>query len=1714
MPQSQPLGKMIIELGLDSANFSKGMKGINQQIKTSMTEMKAHLNVIGQSGTEIDRLKVKQAGLTSAVEAQNKKVALAKENYEACRAAVEGNEQATQKQRDALVKAQNEYVKSIGELGTFENQLKQVSIRLTAMESDLYKNGAAMESFGKHMEKAGGIAGKAGQAMMMGLTMPLIAVGTYSAKVTAGFDQSMSKVSAVSGAVGDDFQKLRDKAREMGERTKFSATEAAEAMNYMAMAGWKTGDMLDGIEGIMSLAAASGESLATTSDIVTDALTGFGKSAGDAGRLADIMAAASSNANTNVAMMGETFKYCTPIAGALGFSMEDTAEAIGLMANSGIKASQAGTAMRGMMNNLAGEVKFTGDAIGEMTVRTQESDGSMRELSDILADCRGAFTMMSEAEKVANAESLVGKNAMSGFLAVMNAAPADIEKLSTAIAESEGTAASMAETMQDNLAGKLTILKSQTDELAISFGDILTPKLMELTSGVQGAVDKLNKMDDGTKNAIVNVALFTATAGPAVLVVGKLTSGIGRLVSGAGNGMQTFALWAARITNTSTGMAVNAAATASATAATEANTAATARNTAGLLIRTAKTVADMAASKAHAATEKMRTAALMAESGLLTQQAAAINLSVAAKVKDTAATVTHTIAEKARTSVIGASTAGLSIHTVTTAGMTAATSACAVATGVLSAAIKLLLGPVGLIIAGISALAAGVVLAVKWFTRETEEAKRLKKETEELAEANDALADSLENSNSMYEDNLSSIQAEAGAAKTLTDKVQELSKVENKSAQQKKELQTYVNMLNRSMDGLNVQYDEQADALNLTTDEIYSQISAMEAQAEAQAAQERLTEILKERLQVEEQLSRVQERITEATENDALKNRERKAILEDLTEQENRLQSELDALGESYAYVTDIIIRSTEQESKTVTESTQTILEAYGNIGKAYEDLGDRQKQTIDGITGAYETMSGRLSDLTEKIKLDSETTWAKIQKNQDDTIEKTKEFSELYAKLIEAGVSESYLKAIGATGPEAIPLLKDMLSQGTETVLRSQADWQEAYGVIGDTLVEALELDDTVRGALKDYVLGESGIYGTLNGMIEDADLNALGKSITDGVSKGILDSTDSLTGTAKQMADDTTGAAEDAWEIRSPSRVFAEIGKNLMLGLVEGISSKEGAVYAKATSLANNVTKIMKETLEIHSPSRIMRDEIGKNIALGIAEGIEQNADHAKKSAEDIANEVLQAARTKLENTKVYQELSMADETAFWDKVRIQVKDGTQARIDADKQYFQSKKSMNQKLVGLETEYAEKVRRVHAGLNEDIQSLQDRYQSELTSRTQSIMGSMGLFNKFQASTELSKQDLLNNLQSQVEGLYGWSNDLKDLERRGVTGELMDELRGMGADAAGEIALLAEMTDEELDEYVTLWKEKQRLARREAVRELEPLREETEEQIRKMRLAAAAELEEYRQEFVSAMSEIGVSIQAPMEQIQKSIQSTMTSVVGIASGTISSEAEAPDNVHKFAGLSDNLIKASMGLPGEFYQIGKNTVDGMIKGLTERSGELYRTMTEIMRQAIRTAKEEAQIHSPSRAMMSIGTYMIQGLGMGIENMQGYIDAVARRSAASVTDAFQAGLNSGGNIQIEALGLTGVSTTLTDKTGAIRSILDALELQRIRKQDDAPGGSGTEKRLLEQVIESNNKMIGLLKVIAEKNLIIDRAAMSNAVDLEFEGGGALKARRSV
>ena len=289
------------------------------------------------------------------------------------------------------------------------------------------------------------------------------------------FEAAMSQVQAISGATGSEVTKLTNKAKEMGATTKFTAEESAEAFNYMAMAGWKTEDMLSGIEGILSLAAASGEDLATTSDIVTDALTAFNMKASDAGRFSDVLAAAASNANTTVSGMGETFKYAGSMAGALGYSIEDVALMTGLMANTGIKATMAGTALNSIFTRLSTNTNGAADAMSDLGIEFFTSEGNARDLSDVMEELRSATANMTAEQKSQLANTIAGTQAQKGLLAILNASEEDYNKLANAINNADGAAANMSETMLDNLQGSITLLQSAVDGVKISFGERLSP---------------------------------------------------------------------------------------------------------------------------------------------------------------------------------------------------------------------------------------------------------------------------------------------------------------------------------------------------------------------------------------------------------------------------------------------------------------------------------------------------------------------------------------------------------------------------------------------------------------------------------------------------------------------------------------------------------------------------------------------------------------------------------------------------------------------------------------------------------------------------------------------------------------------------------------------------------------------------------------------------------------------------------------------------------------------------------------------------------------------------------------------------------------------------------------------------------------------------------------------------------------------------------------
>lgn len=399
--------------------------------------------------------------------------------------------------------------------------------KIQRQSSEMMKAGRQISRFGNNIENAG-------KKYTATITTPIVGAGIAAVSTAANFEKGMSKVQSISGATGDDMDALTKKAQEMGAKTKFSASESADAFSYMAMAGWNAGQMMDGIEGVMYLAGATGEDLATTSDIVTDALTAFGMKAKDTNKFVDILAQTANKSNTNVSMLGESFKYVAPSAGSLGYSAADTATALGLMANNGIKASQAGTSLNSWFTRMAKPTKESSKAMEDLGISMTDANGKMKPLRQVMSETRGAFNGLTKSQKAQYAAMLAGKTGMSGLLAIVNSSDKDFNKLSKSIDNSKGAAKKMYNVANNNLLGSLTVLKSTVESIAINFGNKLTPTVKKVTGYLQEAANKFNSLSDSQQNTIIKVAGIVAAVGPAMIVIGGLTSKVGGAIRTVG----------------------------------------------------------------------------------------------------------------------------------------------------------------------------------------------------------------------------------------------------------------------------------------------------------------------------------------------------------------------------------------------------------------------------------------------------------------------------------------------------------------------------------------------------------------------------------------------------------------------------------------------------------------------------------------------------------------------------------------------------------------------------------------------------------------------------------------------------------------------------------------------------------------------------------------------------------------------------------------------------------------------------------------------------------------------------------------------------------------------------------------------------------------------------------------------------------------------------
>lgn len=1063
--------------------------------------------------------------------------------------------------------------------------------------------------FSSGVEKMKSIASKGISAMttaFAAVTAGIAAGGTAAATVGSSFEAAMSKVSAISGSTGKDLQSLTDKAKEMGAKTKFSASESAEALQYMAMAGWDTKSMLSGIDGIMSLAAADGLDLATTSDIVTDALTAFGLKASDSTHFADVLAKASSSANTNVSMLGESFKYVAPLAGTMGYSVEDVSVALGLMANASVKGSMAGTSLKTALSNLASPTQQMAEVMDKYKISISDTNGNALPLIDVLKQLREKFGTLSETEQTAAASTLFGKEAMSGMLAIINASDSDFKKLTENINNADGAAQSMADTMQDNLQGQITILKSALEGLGIEIYEGMQAPLKDAAVEAQGYVNRLTEaFTDGGLTGMIEEAgnifgeLAVKAAEYAPKMVDTAIKFVQSFVHGIAKNSDKLASAAVKIIETIISGVTNAAPKLVTAAKTiisaivdnlvkllpseiqkpvkeAVNTIKKSFEDGGIrrAINTVKTVlsnlAKVATNLAKTVLPPLAKAVDFVADNLGTLLPLAVSVYTAYKSWKILSTITalftaHTAAVTAESLAEAASLGTITLKQIAVGALTGEITLATAAQYAWNAAVNA--NPIGIVITAVAALAAGIGAMSMTMGEGTSATDELKQAQEELATANENLGSSyeeignkfsdfyteIENSGSIFDNFNEQILISDDEKQALADNMDsvqgEITKIARLAADERRELT-----------GSEIQ---RLDELFQKMHELSEQELALEEAKQGVVTTQAKALNDASGISLEEYTQRSQKLVNSAEET-------RTAVIDKAYEQYTEEVALLDLRLQTDS-------EYSEKEHKADVEAAEKRYQDA--IDAANKEAGD----TLAILQQGYYDRAGALKKSTEELK----------QLNQDEIDENKKHndnlnsIEETYNKDLQDFINEEKDNRIAAQK------YKEYISSKDKEIEEENTRHTKAQGDIRNKQQKILD-DENYRNqvagftsleALYETYTGKTGehseeivsaFFTPMENMPEETKNNF--KEAVQGAIDGLEEKKDSLFFKACDLANGFINTFRKIFDIHSPSRVFKKIFKYTVDGGIDGVNDEAPKLYKQADDVASTFTKRMQ--------------------------------------------------------------------------------------------------------------------------------------------------------------------------------------------------------------------------------------------------------------------------------------------------------------------------------------------------------------------------------------------------------------------------------------------------------------------------------------------------------------------------------------------------------
>lgn len=1012
------------------------------------------------------------------------------------------------------------------------------------------------------------------------------------------------------------------------------------------------------------------------------------------------------------------------------------------------------------------------------------------------------------------------------------------------------------------------------------------------------------------------------------------------------------------------------------------------------------------------------------------------------------------------------------------------------------AAVKFLMGPVGWVVAGIGLLVTGVVALVKWFNKSTEEAKRMAEETESVVSSVDSLTGSIKSSSEAYQENQSSIGSNAKANRDLAEQIVDLSEKEKKSAADKLLLAEYTERLNESVEGLNLAYNEESNALNMSKKQLAQRLQIMQDLETSTAGQERLLEISKEQMEVDMQLSEVveqQKKWRDAVEDKTATAKEAAKELAVLSEKEEELKVVSGELAQQHAITSEQITEAVGNVAKATQDSTELQLFAFA-------ELSEGNKKLVDDMMSTWQDYESAATDMFDSLTDKSKLSIGEMQKNLEENQRVMSEWADNIAKLSERGIDEGLLEKLRSAGPESAGYVKELVGSSDAELQKLSDTFAQGGQTATDALSKALGIEGSgVMEAVGDLV---DQTTSSLKEKIEASDFHSIGQAVPEGYGGGVEDGTPEAIRAVGEMAEKSIDEAKKTLDVNSPSKeftaigesvpegmtlgisngtsqavesakklatdilkpfdgtpaAFEQIGKEAMTGFNKGLNANSGAVLATANSIALNVASTMRNALDIHSPSRVT-NKIGKQTGEGFTEGIKGQGKKASKAAEKIAKEAakklkdtLDASKKFIEDKKYFNELSLQEELRLWEKVQGRYKKGTKERIEAEKnvyrvkkeiekqkyenskafidkrkyydqmslkeelaawervqarykkgtkereeaernvyrvkkelqkaeldnskrwveerkyynqlslmdelkawervqsrylegteerkqaekEVYRVKKEINKELTRLNDDYLKKVQDVNKKLADEEDRMWDEFVQKREQRGKDIAGFASLFEEFEFTQQDNGEELLENLQGQVDGLELWMDTIEQVSGRLSNADLIAELQGLGPKALGELMALNQLTDEQLSEYEELYWKKFALARVQAGEETKGMRDDVFESIDAMRETANKELEVLKNEWLKDIKDLTTRTDAELQSLE--------------------------------------------------QIGIDAGKGLDQGLASMKPTLIATATSIA-QAIKDAMASALgIHSPSTVMRDeVGKWIPAGVAVGIKD---------------------------------------------------------------------------------------------------------------------------------